>query len=100
MGRAIGILHTSCNGLIYDPSLIHDKSFMMNIYEPLMDELPKFKDYMEYQCEDQTSHYAALSKTREVPLKKIIKELFTPTDRDNQDSTNVVEKLTVIGIQA
>ena len=64
-----------------------------------MDELTEFKDYMDYQWEDWTSHYAASSKTREVPLKKLIKELFTLTDRDNQDSTNVLDKLTVIGIQ-
>ena len=35
-----------------------------------------------------------------MPLKKLIKELFTSTDRDNQDSTNVLEKLNVIGIHA
>ena len=33
-------------------------------------------------------------------LKKIIKELSTPTDRDKQDSTNVLEELTIIGIKA
>ena len=64
-----------------------------------MDDLTEFKYYMDYKCEYQTSHYAASSKTREVPLKKLIKELFTPTDRDNQDNTNVLEKLNVIGIQ-
>ena len=72
---------------------------MMNIYDPRMDGLPELKDYMDYQCEYRTSHYAESSKTREVPLKKLIKEIFTLTDRDNQDITNVLEKLTVIGIQ-
>ena len=100
MGRVIDILHTACNDLIYYPILIHDKSFMMHIYDPIIDELPEFKYYMEYQCEYWTSNYAASSKTREVPLKKLIKELFTLTDRDNQYRTNVLEKLTVIGIQA
>ena len=72
---------------------------MMYIYDPLMGELPEFRDYMDYQCKYRTSHYAVSSKTREVPIKKLIKELFTPTDRDNQDRTNVLDKLTVIGIQ-
>ena len=70
-----------------------------SIYEPLMDKLTEFKSYMDYQCEDQTSHYASSSKTRKMPLKKLIREIFTPTDRDNQDSTNILEKLTDIGIQ-
>ena len=30
---------------------------------------------------------------------KLVKELFTPTDRNNQDSTNFLEKITSIGIQ-
>ena len=34
-----------------------------------------------------------------MPLKKLIKELFTPTYHDNQDITNFLEKITVIGIQ-
>ena len=71
----------------------------MNIYDPLMDELPEFKYYMDYQCKDLTYHYAVSSKTREAPLKKLTNELFTPTDRDKKDSTNVLEKLTVIVIQ-
>ena len=58
MGRAIDILHTACNELIDEPILINEKSFMMHIYDPLMDEMPDFKDYMDYQCKYRTSHYA------------------------------------------
>ena len=50
MGSEIDILHTACNDLIDDPILIHDNSFVMHRYDPLMDELPEFKDYMDYQC--------------------------------------------------
>ena len=73
MGRVIYILHTACNNLVYDPILIHYKSFMMHIYDPLMDELPEFKYYMDYQCEYLTSNYAISSNTGDVPLKNIIK---------------------------
>ena len=100
MGYAIDILHTAYNNLVDEPRFIHYKSFMMHIYDPLMGELPEFEDYMYYHCKYRTSHYAASSKTRELLLKKFIKELFTPTDRGNQYSTNVLDKLTVFGIQA
>ena len=93
LSTSMAILHTAFNDLIYEPRLINDKLFMMHIYNPLMDEIPEFKDYMDYQCKDITSHYSASSKTREVPLKKLIKELFTPIYHDNQDSTNILEKL-------
>ena len=75
MGRAIDILHTAWNNLIDDPSLINYKSFIIHIYDPLMDELHEFKDYMDYQCKYRTSHYYASSKTKEVPLKNLMKEL-------------------------
>ena len=76
---SMDILHTACNDIIDEPRLIHVKSFMMHIYYPLMDELPEFKYYMDYQCEGQTSHYAASSKTREVFLKKLMKEQTVTT---------------------
>ena len=59
MVRVLDILHTACNDLIDEPRIIHAKSFMIYIYDPIMDELPEFKDYMNYQCEDRTYHYDA-----------------------------------------
>ena len=49
MGRAIDILHTSCNDLIDNPRLINDKPLMMHIYDPIMDDMPEFKYYMNYK---------------------------------------------------
>ena len=40
------------------------------------------------------------AKTKAVPLKMLIKELFTPADPDNQSSTEMLEKVAAIGIQA
>ena len=65
-----------------------------------MDELSDFKYYMDYQWKYWTYHYVTSSKIREGPLKKIIKELFTPKDRDNQDTPNFLEKLNLSGVQA
>ena len=33
-------------------------------------------------------------------MKELIKELFSPTNLDNQDSTEMLEMITTIGIQA
>ena len=35
-----------------------------------------------------------------VPLKELIKELFSPTNLDNQDITKMLVTITTIGIQA
>ena len=99
MDRSIDILNNACNDLIDEPRLINEKSFMMHIYDPIMDKQPEFNNYMDYQCEDQTSYYAVSSKTREVPINNLVKELFTLADQGNQVSTSVLQKLTVIDIQ-
>ena len=46
------------------------------------------------------SHYVKKGKTKAVPLKMLIKELFTPVDPDNQSSIEMLEKVAAIGIQA
>ena len=46
------------------------------------------------------SDYVVASNTKAVPLKELVKELFTPTKLDNQDSTEILEKIVGIGIQA
>ena len=40
------------------------------------------------------------SQTKAVPLKELIKELFSPTNLDNQDNIKMLEMITTIGIQA
>ena len=54
---------------------------------------------MEYEFKKK-SEFVEASQTKTVPLKELIKELFLPTNHDNQDSTEMLETITTIGIQA
>ena len=73
---------------------------MLNILDELRDELPEFKAFLEYEFENKNSAYVEESKEKAVPLKELVKELSSPENIDNQDSTDTLEKISAIGIAA
>lgn len=100
MGRAIDLIHHACQDIIDDNTLIHNESYMLHIFDEFLEELPEFQAHMEYTFKNKMSDYVVASKTKAVPIKDLIKELFSPTNLDNQDSTEMLEKIASIGIKA
>ena len=100
IGRAVDSLHTACGQILDDIKLIHDEQFMMHLFDDLANELPEFKDFLKYQFEDEKIEFIAESKTKSVPYKKLIDELFSPKDDDNKDSTVILEKVAMLAIEA
>ena len=98
MGRAIDLIYHACKDIVHDPLLIHDESLMLHIFDDLLEDLPEFEAHVEYEFKNKKSVEAL--HTKAVPLKEIIKELFSLTNLDNQDSTKMLEMITRIGIQA
>ena len=100
MSCAVDIIHTGWNEILDNLRLIHNNLFMIYIFDELFVELSEFKEHSEYEFKKKKMHYVEKSNTKAMPLKELIKELFTPTDCDNQDSTEMLEKLAGLGIQA
>ena len=100
MGRGVDIIYDACIDILDDITLIHDEAFMMHIFDDLRKELLDFDTYLTTEFTIRQSHYVKKSKTKAVPLKMLIKELFTPADPDNQSSSKMLEKVAAIGIQA
>ena len=55
---------------------------------------------MEYEFKNKKSDSVEALQTKAVPLKELIKELYSPINLDNQDITKMLETITTIGIQA
>ena len=53
IGRAAGILHKACDQLLDDIKLIHDKKFVMNIFDDIANEIPEFKEFLEYEFKNK-----------------------------------------------
>ena len=100
MGRAVDILHTACGELIDDIKKIHDENFMMNVFDEIASELPEFKEFLQYEFEKKKTEFIASSSTKSVPYSKLIDELFSPKDDDNKDSTEILEKVALLAIEA
>ena len=57
MGRAVDLIHSACKDIVNDVTLIHDKSYMLHIFDEFLVELPKFKAYLEYEFESKKSDF-------------------------------------------
>ena len=100
MGHAMDIIHSSCSEILDDVQLIHDKSYMMNLFSEIAEEIPEFKHYLTYEFEQKKTHFVEKSQSRAVPLKMLVNELFFPADSDNKNSDATLEKVAAVGIQA
>ena len=100
MGRAVDILHTACGQLLDDIKMIHDKKFMMSLFDDIANEIPEFKEFLTYKFEEKMTEFIASSQTKSIPYSKLIDELFAPQDDDNKDSTEILEKVGLLGIEA
>ena len=67
---------------------------MLTVWE---EELPEFKEYRHDVIENnRTVYFNDTVKEKAFPLKEFLKELFTPFDQDNKDTTPILENLAVV----
>ena len=100
MCRAIDLIYNACKDIVTKMSLVHDKYGMLHNFDKLCKELPEFDVYLKNKFENKKTGYVEPFKTKAIPLKNLIRELFHPVDKDNQDSTEILEKLAGVGILA
>ena len=65
MGKVIDMLHSAFIKIQDEPPLLLDFEYIMHIFEPLYDELPEFKDYMDYFKEEQEGNVICSSNQSE-----------------------------------
>ena len=92
-GTSYDLIYQACQDIVDDVTLIYDKSYMLHIFDEFLEELPEFKAFIEYESENKMSDFVVASSTKAVPLKELVKELFSSTNLDNQDSTEILELL-------
>ena len=60
-------------------------------------ELPPFQEYLDHILKQQkTKYFNSTSTTKAFHLKELTKELFSPTNQDNKDSTQMLEYIGVV----
>ena len=48
---------------------------------------------------NRTGYFNNTAKEKVFPLKELLKELFTPVDQDNKDTTKILENLAVVAVE-
>ena len=48
---------------------------------------------------NRTGYFNEMAKKKEFPLKELLKELFTPVDKDNKDTTPILENIAVVAAE-
>ena len=100
MGRAVDMLHTTCTQLLDDIKLIHDRNFMMKIFDEISNEIPAFKEFLVFKFKTKMTEFISKSQTKSIPYNKLLDELFSPQDDDNKDSTTLLKTVGTLAIQA
>ena len=99
IGRVFGIFHTALNNILDDITLIHKKSTTMFIFQEMVEELPEFNIWLVYEFHNKNNEFVVKSQTKAFPLKKLVEELFSTQDRNNKDSSTILETLGTIAVK-
>ena len=100
MGRAYDLLHSALVKILADPKLMLDYDFVLTIFAPLYKDLPKFDAYMDYYKEEEEGNVldSTNAKDRVLAIDEAISELFYPTKKCNQETTEFCYERKVLAI--
>ncbi len=89
MGRAIALLHDAFVEIQGDGSLLLEEEFVMYIFASLYDELPPFKEYLDYHFEEKEGNVIGSRKeeARVLVIDEAMAELFWPQRIENRQTT-------------
>ena len=89
MGKAIDLLYSTFTLIQRTPSLLLDYEFIMNIFDPLYEQLPEFEEYIQFYREEKMNDVRGSSNPEDrLPgIDRVIAELFWPTKTRNRETT-------------
>ena len=75
-----------------------DGEFMFGIFQPILDTIPPFRQYMDYMFESKTSNPIGTWSfdKKVVPWDNLRSELMYPTRQDIEQSTDIACELAVV----
>ena len=79
------------------PELIHYQDFMMGMLKVWEEELPEFKEcWHDVIKKNRTGYFNDTANEKVFLLKELLKDLFTPVDKDNKDIILILENFAVV----
>ena len=75
MGRAIDCLYKACDDILDDVELIHDKNYMLQLWDDITSELPEFREYLDEMHKNIITMFIPESKYKNIPYTNLIGEI-------------------------
>jgi len=84
MPITLDLMDKTFSEIVHDGDKILNEDFMCNIFKPLQDKIPPFKDYMTFMFEERTSRALVSTSNEEKvkPWKMLKTALFAATRID------------------
>jgi hypothetical protein len=81
MGQTVDLTEEAFEKIANDGEIMLDKDFMMNIFEPIVDQVEPFAEYLEFIFENKEGHvFGSREKANKwLPYDELHAELFFPT---------------------
>ena len=81
MGRTVDLMEEAFEKIANDGELILDEEFMMNIFEPIVDQVEPFAEYLEFIFENKEGNALGSRDKADkwFPFDELRAELFFPT---------------------
>ena len=73
---------------------------MIGLFDELIEELPPFKKFLHHINEKKKMPTVEKSKTRQVHMALLRKELFNPDIEDNISCSDMVKEISIIATEA
>ena len=82
--------------LSQEPKKTMDESFMMNFFNPLIEQLQPFKEHLDCYYNHKKTHKVVRDNIKYQPLLVAKNELFNPTDPINAETDHVMHDIGII----
>ncbi len=81
MGQTVDLMEEAFEKIANDGEMMLDKEFIMNMFEPIVDQVEPFAEYLEFTFENKEGH-ALGSREKAIkwlPFDELRTELFFPS---------------------
>jgi hypothetical protein len=81
MGQTVDLMEEAFDKIANDGEMMIDKEFLMNIFEPIVDQVEPFAEYLEFIFENKEGHALGSREKADkwLSFDELHSELFFPT---------------------
>ncbi len=91
MGQTVDLMGEAFEKIANDGEMMLDEEFMMNIFEPIVDQVEPFAEYLEFIFENKEGHALGSREKADkwLSFDELHAELFFPTQNNIRETHSI-----------